>query len=105
MLLAEPVFPTAASQPSFGLAGRVNGTAHTWDCPFHHGIQRVALPLSAAALNGASVADVQLQLNGSPSREGDYLLVYESSQRGGFLVSLASAAEAGQPNTTLCVAR
>jgi hypothetical protein len=104
-VLAEPVFQSTASQPSFGLAGEVNGVSQSWDCPFRHGIQRLALPLPAATLNGGSVLDVQLGLSGSPSRDGDYLLVYESAQRGGFLVSLASPADAGQPNTTLCAAR
>jgi hypothetical protein len=63
------------------------------------------LPLPAAVLKGASTVDVRLQLNGSPSREGDYLLVYQSSERGGFLVSMASAAEASTPDSTTCVAR
>jgi hypothetical protein len=105
LVLAEPVFPMSASQPSFGLTGEVNGTSQTWDCPFRHGIQRLALPVPAAVLNGASTADVRLQLSGSPSRDGDYLLVYQSSERGGFLVSLASAAEAATADSTTCVAR
>jgi hypothetical protein len=104
-VVAEPVFQPTASQPSFGLAGEVNGMSQTWDCPFRHGIQHLALPLPPAALNGASVLDVRLELSGSPSRDGDYLLVYESAQRGGFLASLASPADARQPNTTLCAAR
>jgi hypothetical protein len=105
LVLAEPVFAASASQPSFGLAGEVNGTSLVWDCPFQRGIQTLALPLPAAALSGVATADVRLHLTGSPSRDGDYLLVYQSSQLGGFVMSLGSIAETGQANSSTCLAR
>ncbi|MBV9325650.1 MAG: hypothetical protein JO352_17910 [Chloroflexi bacterium] len=85
-VLAQPMFTDA--QPQFGLAGTVNGRPMGWSCAFGHGIQTLALPLPAGIVRPAETADVQLHLSGSPSRESDYLVVYASSQRGGFLVSL-----------------
>jgi hypothetical protein len=89
-LLVEPVF--VGDSPKFGLAGEIGGTSLAWDCAFQRGIHEVALPLPPAVVGG----DVRLQLTGSPSRESDYLLVYASSRRGGFLVSLVSAADLSQ---------
>jgi hypothetical protein len=88
-LLVEPMF--AGSQPLFGLAGDVGDTPLTWDCPFRHGMQRLALPVPRALLAGSASIDLRLRLSGSPSRESDYLLVYASSARGGFLLSLVGA--------------
>ena len=106
-LLVEPIF--SQTQPQFGLAGDVGGAALTWDCGFRHGLQRLALPVPAAAVANAGPAaavanagalDVRLHLTGSPSRETDYLLVYASSARGGFLVSLVNTGDVGQDATT-----
>ena len=74
------------------MGGDVGGTVLAWDCPFQRGIHQVGLPLPPSAVGG----DVRLRLTGSPSREGDYLLVYAASRRGGFLISLVSAAELDQ---------
>jgi hypothetical protein len=43
---------------------------------------------------------VQLHLTGSPSRDGDYLIVYASSRQGGYLISPGSP----DPNATRCSA-
>ena len=94
-VLAEPIF--SADRPKFGLAGDMGGTSMSWDCAFRRGMQRIALPVPPSAGGG----DVRLRLTGSPSREGDYLLVYASSRRGGFLVSLVTAAELDQ-SATIC---
>ena len=100
-LLVEPVF--SGAQPRFGLVGDVGGTSLTWDCAFRRGLQRLALPVTSLPANAAAV-DVRLRLTGSPSREGDYLLVYASSARGGFLVSLVHASDVGQ-GATSCTLR
>jgi hypothetical protein len=86
-VLAQPVISGAQAQ--FGIAGDVNGTPVAWTCPFQHGIQRLALPLpvTVAALSQGT-ANVRLHLNGSPSRDGDYLVVYASSRLGGFDLAL-----------------
>ena len=97
-LLVEPIF--SQTQPQFGLAGDVGGTALTWDCAFRYGLQRLVLPVPAAAVTNAGALDVRLHLIGSPSRETDYLLVYASSARGGFLVSLVNTGDVGQDATT-----
>jgi hypothetical protein len=88
-LVAQPVF--AGEQPAFGLAADVNGSSLNWTCPFQHAIQHLALPLPRAVLQGVSSLDVRLHLSGAPSRESEYLIVYASSLRGGFLVSLDAA--------------
>jgi hypothetical protein len=85
-LLAQPTF--AGAQPTFGLAGEVNGTQLSWSCAFGHGIQTLALPLPTGLVQPGQSADVQLHLSGAPSREADYLVAYASSKRGGFLLSL-----------------
>jgi hypothetical protein len=100
-LLVEPVF--SAAQPRFGLAGDVGGTSLTWDCAFRRGLQRLALPVTSLPASAAAV-DARLHLTGSPSRDGDYLLVYASSARGGFLVSLVNAGDVGQ-GATSCTLR
>jgi hypothetical protein len=94
-LLVQPVF--SGAHPQFGLAGQIEGSAVQWNCAFAHGIQWLALPVR---LTGTGQADVRLNLTGSPSRDGDYLIVYASSQKGGFLISLGSP----DPNATLCSA-
>jgi len=104
VVLVEPVFPAGVGQPRFGLAGEVGGASLAWDCAFQRGLQQLALPLPPAAVAGSSSIDVRLHLTGSPSRETDYLLVYASAPRGGFLVSLVGAAEVG-PNATVCSLR
>jgi hypothetical protein len=101
-LLVEPVF--SGTQPQFGLAGDVGGTSLTWDCAFRHGLQRLALPMPSAAVANPGTLDVRLHLSGSPSRETDYLLVYQSSARGGFLVSLVGRADLTAAET-LCTLR
>jgi hypothetical protein len=100
-LLVEPVF--SGAQPRFGLAGDVGGTSLTWDCAFRRGLQRLALPVTSLPASAAAV-DARLHLTGSPSRDGDYLLVYASSARGGFLVSLVNAGDVGQ-GATSCTLR
>jgi hypothetical protein len=98
-LLVQPVF--GGAQPSFGLAGEVNGASLRWACPFARDIQRLALPLPReAALDGAAGLDVRLHLTGSPTRETDYLLLYTSSQRGGPLISIESGTPSGDTVTT-----
>jgi hypothetical protein len=98
-VLAQPTF--AGSQPRFGLGGAVNGTPLNWSCAFDRGIQTLALPLPAGLVRPGETADVQLHLSGSPSRESEYLAVYASSQRGGFLVSITPASTLGG-NVTHC---
>jgi hypothetical protein len=97
-IVAQPVF--AGAQPGFGLSGELNGQSVQWSCLFRRGVQRLALPMPREAL-GAPKIDVKLHLNGSPTRESDYLLVYASSLRGGFLVSLDSPASLAT-DATLC---
>ncbi len=100
VLLVEPVFPTAETQPRFGLAGEVGSAGPlAWDCAFLRGLQHLALPVPAAAVSGPASVDVRLHLTGSPSRESDYLLVYASAPRGGFLASIVEAADPGQVGT------
>ena len=100
-LLVQPVF--AGAQPNFGVAGEVSGVALSWRCAFETGrIGRLALPIPTEALGTGSMADVRLHLTGSPSRESDYLLVYASSHRGGFLISLENGANASQTAATTC---
>lgn len=96
MLLVEPVFPAGEVQPRFGLAGEVGNATLAWDCTFQRGLQHAALPVASAG-----PLDVRLHLTGSPTRETDYLLVYASAPRGGFLVSLVGAADIA-PGTTVC---
>jgi hypothetical protein len=92
-LLAQPVF--SGTQPQFGLGGEINGLSATWTCPFTRGVHWLALPV---ALSGVAQANVQLHLTGSPGRDGDYLIVYASSQQGGFLISLGPP----DPSATRC---
>jgi hypothetical protein len=100
-LLAQAVF--AGAQPTFGLAGEVNGTPLAWTCDWQRGMGRVALPLPPTVVANGSSVEVRLALTGSPSRESDYLIVYSTSRRGGFVLSLEApaAADAG-PETTRC---
>jgi hypothetical protein len=64
-------------------------------------MQRLALPVPTAAIAGRDAVDIRLHLTGSPSREGDYLLVYASSRKRGFLASVVSAGDI-EPNATTC---
>jgi len=103
-LLAQAVY--AGAQPSFGLSGDVHETNLQWTCPWQRSLRRLALPLppplvDAAAGSSASSVEVRLSLNGSPSRESDYLLVYTSSHRGGPLVAFDTLANVS-PEATLC---
>ena len=101
-LLVEPMF--SGAQPQFGLAGDVGGTLLAWDCAFRRGLQRLALPVPISTIDNAAALDVRLHLTGSPTRESDYLLVYASSARRGFLVSMTGAADLAQGGT-LCTLR
>jgi hypothetical protein len=101
VLLVEPMFPAGVAQPSFGLAGEVSSAALVWDCAFQRGLQHLALPLPPTAVTGSGQIDVRLRLTGAPTRETDYLLVYASAPRGGFLVSLVGAADVGT-GATVC---
>jgi len=85
-LLVEPMY--SGAQPSFGLAGDVNGQPLAWTCAFQHGVQRLALGLPPGLLAPGQSANVHLHLSGSPARDGDYLVVYASSRLGGFVISL-----------------
>jgi hypothetical protein len=98
-LLAEPVF--VGQRAHFGLAGEIGDATLTWNCAFQRDLQRLALPVPPALVTGAGRLDVRLHLIGSPSRETDYLVVYASAARGGFLVSLVGASDTGS-NVTLC---
>jgi hypothetical protein len=98
-VLAEPVF--AGAQPRFGLAGQVGGTAVEWSCTWRRGRQVVALPLPASATGGF---DVQLRLIGTPSRDGDYLLVYASSAQPGPVI-LTTSPSALKDDATMCALR
>jgi len=98
-VLAQPTF--AGTQPRFGLAGVVNGAQLSWNCTFGHGLQTLALPLPDGLVPPGGSADVQLHLSGSPSRENDYLVVYASSPRGGFVVSLVPVSGL-DPGVTPC---
>jgi hypothetical protein len=104
VLLVEPMFPASVAQPRFGLAGEVGSAALAWDCAFQRGLQQLALPLPPVAMAGSASVDVRLRLTGSPTRETDYLLVYASAPRGGFLVSLLGAADVA-PKATMCTLR
>jgi len=101
-LLVEPMF--SGAQPQFGLAGDVGGTLLAWDCAFRRGLQRLALPVPISTIDNAAALDVRLHLTGSPTRESDYLLVYASSARRGFLVSMTGAADLAEGGT-LCTLR
>lgn len=98
-LLVEPTF--AGAQPQFGLAGDISGTTLTWNCAMRHGLQRLALPVPRASLAGAAALDARLHLTGSPRRDGDYLLVYAASGRGGVISSLVDGADVTQA-ATIC---
>lgn len=99
-LLVQPIY--AGAQPTFGLAGEIDGTTLSWRCQFEHGMQQLALPLPPPVLtNGTNALDVKLHLSGAPDRETDYLLVYASSRRGGLLISLDDAGSLG-PSLTRC---
>jgi hypothetical protein len=100
-LLVEPVSASASGQAAIGLAGDVGNATLAWSCPFQRGMQRLALPIPLAAIAGKDEVDVRLHLTGSPRREGDYLLVYASSRKRGFLMSMVSAANVEQ-NATSC---
>jgi hypothetical protein len=100
VLLVEPVFPASAAQPNFGLAGDVGNATLAWDCTFQRGLQHLALPLPPVAVPSAVSVDIRLHLTGSPTRESDYLLVYASAPRGGFLASVVPATELGSGATT-----
>ena len=97
-LLVQPFF--AGPEPSFGLAGDVNGVALNWKCPLDRDIQRLVLPIPREAIEGASTIDVILHLTGSPTRESDYLALYTSSLRAGALISVDNLAASSQPATT-----
>jgi hypothetical protein len=99
-LLVEPVFPTGQNSPTFGLAGEIGGTPLAWSCLFQRGIQRLALQVPPAAAGGVSGLDVRLRLTGTPSRESDYLVVYASARRGGFVVDLRGAEQ--ETDATMC---
>ena len=89
--------PAGEAQPRFGLAGEVGSAALAWDCAFQRGLQHLALPVP---LRWLARDPFGLHLTGSPTRETDYLLVYASAPRGGFLVSLVGAADVAQ--ATVC---
>jgi hypothetical protein len=92
-VLAQPTF--SGTRPTFGLAGEVNGIAMAWNCQFQHGVQRLALPLrDAMRQTSATGIDVRLWLTGSPNRESDYLLVYQSSRTGGVLIEVGPTSSA-----------
>jgi hypothetical protein len=94
-VIAQPVF--AGTQPSFGLAGELNGTHVAWNCPFERGVRHLSLALPHGLVQGSSSVSVALHLTGSPTREGDYLIVYMSSVRGA--VTIANQPQAG---ATIC---
>jgi len=97
-LLVEPTF--SGAQPQFGLAGAVGDAPLAWDCAFRRGIQQLALPVPTSALTDPATLDVRLHLTGAPTRESDYLVVYGSSARGGFLISLVGLAAFGDSGTS-----
>jgi hypothetical protein len=97
-VLAQPVF--SGQQAPFGLAADVDGSSLAWTCPFQRGVQRLALPVPRGALE-ANVANVQLHLSGTPSRESDYLVVYASSKLGGFVIELQPLISLS-PDVTRC---
>jgi hypothetical protein len=101
-VLVQPTF--ASAQPQFGLAGSINGAPATWTCAFQHGVQTLALPVPPGALGSGQTADVRLHLSGSPSAQSEYLVVYASSQRGGFLVALTPLAGLGASVTRCALA-
>jgi hypothetical protein len=95
-VLVEPVFegPT----PQFGLSAEVGNTSVSWTCPWRRGMQWVTLPIPA----GADTTNVRLRVYGTPARDGDYLLVYASAARGGYLAEMRTTADA---DTTRCSAQ
>lgn len=88
-LVAEPVF--AGAQPTFSLVADLGSDRLSWSCAFTHGRQRVILPLRQGL---RTATDVSLRLTGEPRRDGDYLLVYLSAQRGGLLVDAVDSGAA-----------
>jgi hypothetical protein len=103
-VVAEAVYPSALQQPQFQVAADVGQTPLQWQCTFGRGVQTFALPVPASALADQSAVDVQLRVTGTPTREDDYLLVYSSSARGGYLMSLDDASALGA-DVTRCTPR
>jgi hypothetical protein len=93
-VFAQAVF--AGDQAPFGLTATVNGRRLDWRCPFQHGLQWLDLPLGSST---ASSLDVQLGLSGAPDREANYLVVYRSARRDGWLLGLTEDPAAPAPIT------
>jgi hypothetical protein len=102
-VLARPVF--AGAEPRFGLAASVGDASLSWNCRFQPGVQWLALPLDPAVVPASGSLDVQLRLTGAPSPEQDYLVVYRSARRDGFLVSLGGPDPSAPAPVTTCAAR
>jgi hypothetical protein len=81
----------------YGLAATVNGHDYTWQCPFQKGRQWLELPVDTAEANSL---DVKLGLSGKPDREANYLVVYRSATRDGWLLGLTEDPAAPAPITT-----
>jgi hypothetical protein len=95
-VFADAVF--AGQHAPFGLSGTANGQRLAWQCPFVHGRQWLELPLDAGL--ATSALDVRLGLSGTPDREQNYLVVYHSANRDGYLVGLMDDPSAPAPRTT-----
>jgi hypothetical protein len=92
-LLAQPVVADAESP--LGVGATVNGEAAAWQCPFQPGVQWLQLPIDPALPASGTSLDVRLRLTGAPDRDHDYLVVFRSSRREGFLV------QAGAPDPSI----
>ena len=95
MVLADAEFE--GQQAPFGLAATVNGQQHAWRCPFQHGRQWLELPLDGGS---SSSLDVRLGLSGAPDRDANYLVVYRSATRDGWLLGPSEDPAAPAPITT-----
>ena len=94
-LFADAVF--AGDQAAFGLSATVNGRRVAWHCPFQHGRQWLDLPLDSGSSNSL---DVKLGLSGAPDRQSNYLVVYHSTTRDGWLLGLTEDPAAPAPITS-----
>lgn len=85
VVLVEPVY--SGDQPRFSMAADLGTDRLSWACDLTRGRQRLVLPLTRGIDDPQRIA---LRLDGSPRRDGDYLLVYQSARRGGPLVDVVA---------------
>jgi hypothetical protein len=94
-LLADAVYQ--GERAPYGLAATINGQDYAWQCSFQHGRQWLELPVDNAEANSL---DVKLALSGAPDRQANYLVVYRSATRDGWLLGLTEDPAAPAPITS-----